>query len=151
MIAQQRNPEPDEDGSIPAAAQRILKFGIAVEELLHGDTWWLAGPVAVVAASGNLGSGITSEAEEQELEALNDWVEQQGLPRGELAFDFADAETGEPLAVFELVWPCGLQVELSQPAAVLLNESNDTLAIASRAGFRCFTTDNVFNCFRWHT
>jgi hypothetical protein len=39
----------------------------------------------------------------------------------------------------DLAWPSGIQEELSQPVAVLLNESNETIAIASQAGYRCFT------------
>ena len=74
----------------------------------------------------------------------DDWVEQQGLPRGVLAYDFADPESGEQQAVLDLVWPNGVQEELSQPVAVLLNESPETLAIASRAGFRCFTVVEDF-------
>ena len=57
-----------------------------------------------------------------------------------LAYDFADAATGEQKAVFDLAWPNGIQEELSQPVAVLLNESTETIAIASQAGYRCFTT-----------
>jgi hypothetical protein len=38
----------------------------------------------------------------------------------------------------------GVQEELSQPVAVLLNEDSDTLAIASAAGFRCFTDTKAF-------
>ena len=38
-----------------------------------------------------------------------------------------------------LVWSNGIQEELSQPVAVLLNEKGQTLAFASQAGFRCFT------------
>ena len=114
-----------------------------MEELLHGDTRWLAGAAAipvVVAAGG----GITSEEEEQELEAANDWIEAQGLPRGILAHDFADASTGEQKAVFDLAWPTGIQAELSQPVAVLLNESIETIGIASQAGYRCFTSIEEF-------
>jgi hypothetical protein len=110
-----------------------------MEELLHGDTRWLEGPATIAPASVSVVSGITSEAEEEELESLNAWMETQGLPRGVLAYDFADPETGEQKAVFDLVWPSGIQEELSQPVAVLLNESNETLALASQAGFRCFT------------
>ena len=77
------------------------------------------GGSAVAAA---VGGGITSEEEEEQLEALNDWMEAQGLPRGVLAYDFADAATGEQKAVFDLAWPNGIQEELSQPVAVLLNE-----------------------------
>ena len=114
-----------------------------MEELLHGDTRWLAGSVAPAAVAATVG-GIASEEEEEELEALNDWMAEQSLPRGVLSFDFADPETGEQRAVFDLAWPTGVQDELSQPAAVLLNEGGDILAIASQAGYRCFVTVSEF-------
>jgi hypothetical protein len=43
-----------------------------------------------------------------------------------------------------LAWPNGIQEELTQPVAVLLNENSETLALASRAGFRCFTAAQDF-------
>jgi hypothetical protein len=110
-----------------------------MEDLLHGDTRWLAGPASMVTAAAPVGSGITSEQEEEQLEALNAWMEAQGLPRGLLAYDFADEATGEQRAVFDLAWPNGIQEELSQPVVVLLNESTETIAVASQAGYRCFT------------
>ena len=112
-----------------------------MESLLHGDTRWFEGasgpeaepiPMAVP-------GGITSDDEEAELEALNEWVEAQGLPRGQISFDYTDPDTGVQLAVFDLVWPDGVQSELSQPVAVLLDEGGETLAVAARAGYRCFT------------
>ena len=109
------------------------------EELLHGDTRWLAGSTAASATQAAIG-GITSEAEELELENLNDWVEKQGLPRGQVSFDHADPETGASKAIFDLAWPDGLQPGLTEPVAVLLNEPAEVLAVASAAGFRCFTT-----------
>jgi hypothetical protein len=114
-----------------------------MEDLLHGDTRWLAGPSAPVASAAAAGGG-TSEDEEKQLEALNDWMEMQGLSRGILAFDFADSATGEQKAVFDLAWPSGIQEELSQPVAVLLNENTETIGIASQAGYRCFTSSDEF-------
>lgn len=115
-----------------------------MEELLHGDTRWLSGPSAPAPAPVAVLGGITSEDEEQELEALNAWMEKNGLPQGVIAFDFADPETGQQRAVFDLAWPNGIQEELSQPVALLLNEGSDVLAIASQAGFRCFvSTDDL--------
>lgn len=111
-----------------------------MEELLHGDTYWLEGPAAPTPVSFAIVSGITSEEEEQQLEGINAWMDEQGLPRGTIAYDFSDPETGEQRAVFDLAWPNGIQEELSQPVAVLLNESSDVIAIASQAGFRCFQT-----------
>ena len=115
-----------------------------MEELLHGETRWLAGPTAAMPTVVAGGGGITSEEEEEQLEGLNDWMEAQRLPRGVQAYDFADAATGEQKAVFDLAWPNGIQEELSQPVAILLNESTETIGIASQAGYRCFTTTEEF-------
>jgi hypothetical protein len=71
-------------------------------------------------------------------------VEEQGLPRGIMAYDFADPDTGGQKAVFDLAWPNGIQEELSQPVAVLLNETTSVIAVASQAGYRCFTMTDDF-------
>jgi hypothetical protein len=113
-------------------------------DLLHGDDRWLAGsPAALEPASAPAG-GITSEEEEQELERINAWMQSKNLPCGELSWGYTDAEDGQQRAVFDLAWPMGVQEELSQPVAVLLNEDPETLAIASEAGFRCFTDAKAF-------
>ena len=114
-----------------------------MEALLHGDTRWLAGESSPSIEPGIAG-GISSEEEEAQLEELNNWVESCGLPRGDLPYDYADPETGQQVAVFDLAWPNGLQEELSQPVAVLLNEEPSTIALASQAGFRCFTNTDGF-------
>lgn len=56
-----------------------------------------------------------------------------------LSHEYADPETGDQKAVFDLAWPNGIQEELSQPVAVLLNEPAETLSVASQAGYRFFT------------
>ena len=55
-----------------------------------------------------------------------------------------DPQSGEQRAVFDLVWPNGLQEALSQPVAVLLNEDAATIRLAGEAGFRCFTEGKSF-------
>jgi hypothetical protein len=115
-----------------------------MEDLLHGDILWLGGPAPITpVAVADLG-GITSTAEEEELESLNGWVELQGLPRGVLAYEFVDSSTGAHQSVFDLAWPNGIQENLSQPVAVLLKESGEILVLASANGFRCFTTSDDF-------
>ncbi|TVT51625.1 MAG: DUF262 domain-containing protein [Azoarcus sp. PHD] len=112
-------------------------------ELLHGDTRWLdsAGTTAAPPAQpAFVGGGITSDDEEAILIALGDWMETQGLPRGEMSYDYADPATGGQLAVIDLAWPNGIQAELSQPVALLIDEGNEVIRVASQAGFRCFTT-----------
>ena len=104
------------------AARRMLLAEEAnrrLADLLRGDDRWLGvmsteRETAAPLPADEVIGGITSEQEEQELEALNAWVAEQGLPRGELSHDFADATTGEQRAIFDLAWPHGIQQELSQ-------------------------------------
>ncbi|MDQ7264056.1 DUF262 domain-containing protein [Paracoccus sp. PS-1] len=118
------------------------------EELLHGDSKWLGASISpVVSAEPPFVGGVTSEVEELELEAINDWVEGEGLPRGQVSYDYADPDTGDQKAVFDLAWPDGLQPGLSGPVAVLLNEPVDVLSLASAAGFRCFTSVAEFRSY----
>ncbi len=83
---------------------------------------------------------VDSDKEEQLLTTLNEWVAEQGLPEGEYLYELADPETGQPLAVLDLAWPEGLQEGLSQPVAVLINETQGTLDIANAHGYRYFTS-----------
>lgn len=121
-----------------------------MEMLLHGDIDWLAGDVSPVTDQQAIVGGISSEEEEAQLELLNNWVEEFGLPRGMLPYDYADDETGQQIAVFDLAWPNGLQEELTQPVAVLLNEETSTIALASQAGFLCFTDTDTFRKYVTH-
>jgi hypothetical protein len=111
-----------------------------MEELLHGDRRWLEGPSAPISPAAGVAGGITSEDEEEQLDAVNAWMRESGLPEGVIAYDFSDPETGQQMAILDLAWPNGIQEELSQPVALLLNEGNDVLALASQAGFRCFVS-----------
>jgi hypothetical protein len=104
----------------------------------------MSGSTGGTAAVASVIGGISSADEEEDLMAVNEWMAEQGLPRGIMAFDFADQDTGRQLAVFDLAWPSGIQEELSQPVVLLLNETSETLGVASQAGFRCFTAIQEF-------
>ena len=49
--------------------------------------------------------------------------------------------------MFDLAWPDGLQPGLTGPVAVLLNETAEVLAIASSAGYRCFSSSAAFRTY----
>jgi hypothetical protein len=105
----------------------------------------LAGDNAALKSTGlAVVGGITSEGDEAQLVSLNHWMDSEGLPLGIVGYDFADQQSGNQKAVFDLAWPNGVQEELSQPVAVLLNEEAEVLAIASQAGFRSFTSTSEF-------
>ena len=118
-----------------------------MENLLRGDTRWFESPAKPEPVPTAVPGGIASEDEEAELDALNEWVQAQRLPPGQMAFDSTGPDTGEQLAVFDLAWPNGGQAELSQPVAVLPSEGVETLAIAAAAGYRCFTSTNTFRTY----
>ena len=135
------------------AERRALLAGAAnsfLAELLHGVE------VQLVAATGDeeeeppvvatpaVPGGVDDEEEERALTEVREWLEGEGLPGGEYLYELADANTGAPLAVLDLAWPDGLQEGLSQRAAVLLNEEEETLEAANAHGFRCFTDVGQF-------
>jgi hypothetical protein len=115
--------------------------------LLHDQASLLESTRAARITDRVLLCGIASEDEARELEALNDWVTEQGFARGELACDHVDPESGEQRAILDLVWPHGVQAELSEPVAVLLDESAGLISLASAAGFRCFTSTKGFKAY----
>jgi len=113
-------------------------------ELLHGDTRWLTASHSVEKMPVQIGGSISSEEEEQQLKTLNQWVVSQSLPQGLIPYTFINEEDGNRQAIFDLAWPNGLQEELSQPVAVLLNEGPDVVSFASQSGFRVFTEIDSF-------
>jgi hypothetical protein len=118
-----------------------------MQSLLHGDDRWLLSSAPTAAAFPAIPGGIADEEEEAVLEEFNDWVETVGLPRGIIGFDFADQDSGQQLAVFDLAWPNGLQQELTQPVALLIGEEPTTIALASRAGYKCFTDSHSLRSY----
>ena len=127
------------------------------EERLHGETALLDTPADAiepdspavptpVLISASIG-GIVTDSEEREIEAINDWLEKEGLPRGQVSFELTDEPTGAVRAVLDLAWPNGLQIGLSAPVAVLLNEPPEVLEAASAAGYRCFTAPESFRTY----
>lgn len=88
--------------------------------------------------------GVVTEDEERLIRECNEWIEQHGLPAGEYMYEIVDPASGEPVAILDLAWPQGLQEGLSAPVALLIDEGRETEEAANRAGFRFFTSVDVF-------
>ncbi len=115
--------------------------------LLHDDADLLDDHRPARLSARTLLGGITTEEEARALEELIDWVTHQGYAHGELAWEYVDPDSGEQRAIFDLVWPNGVQAELTEPVAVLLDESAKLISLASTAGFRCFTSIVAFKAY----
>lgn len=100
-------------------------------------------PTATVAggqtATPDVAGGVESQDEEQALADVAEWIAKRGLPEGQYLFELTDPETGTALAILDLAWPDGLQTELSEPVALLINEEPEVVATASAQGYKCFT------------
>ena len=114
-----------------------------LEHLRHGEmpapieTDIVVGPQDTVAV--RVPGSIDTNEELRAVMGLNDWMAQRGLPTGELEYELADDESGRALAVLDLAWPDGLQPGLTQPIALLLDETVGTERAANSAGFLIFT------------
>jgi len=117
--------------------------------LLHGDAHWLESDPLTLAMDVpvrtiDIPGGVADAEEEAKLQAIDDWVQQQGLPAGEIGYELVDDVTGQPLAVLDLAWPRGLQTDLSDPVAVLLNETDELRQMVQDAGYRVYRTAGFF-------
>lgn len=88
-------------------------------------------------------SSIADDEEEALLNEINQWLILRGLPPGILGYEIVDPVT-EQTAMFDLAWPDGVQAELSEPVAVLIDEDVEVLAVAGKNGYRFFTSSKGF-------
>jgi len=92
----------------------------------------------------------TEDEEDRLLAELNQWLISQCLPAGELDFQMVDPETGEQQEVLDAAWPNGLQLNLSKPVALLLDEPTHVHEAATQAGFTVYSSIERFKAYVTH-
>ena len=83
-----------------------------------------------------LAPNVQDEEEENQIAEVAHWMEEQGLSSGQRNYMVFDNDTE---VILDLAWPNGVQVGLSKPLALLLNESEEVCASANRCGFTYLT------------
>jgi len=78
-------------------------------------------------------------SEEEDLTEMAEWMTANGLNEGVLNHELLDTN-GSVEAIIDLAWPQGIQRGLSEPVALLLNETAETQAIVSKHGYRYYTS-----------
>lgn len=91
--------------------------------------------------------GIADAEEEKQLDEVNAWITERGLPAGDKEYQLSDPDTGELKAFLDLAWPEGLQEGLSEPVALILNESMEVFKLATNAGFQVFDDAESFRVY----
>lgn len=90
---------------------------------------------------------IADDEEEALIHEINEWAQSKGLSAGIFGYELVDPITGEQLAMFDLAWPEGVQSELSEPVAILIDEDRDVLVTANRHGYRFFVNKEDFQSY----
>ena len=67
----------------------------------------------------------------------------KGLKPGTTNHELID-DDGKVVAIIDLAWPQGIQSGLSEPLALLLNETAETQAVVSKFGYRYYTSVSEF-------
>lgn len=76
--------------------------------------------------------------EETEIDEMSLWMTEKGLNPGTANHELID-QSGKVIAIIDLAWPHGIQAGLSEPIALILDESADVQAIVSKYGYRYYT------------
>lgn len=87
---------------------------------------------------------IATDEEEVLLFEINEWVTSQGIQAGIIGYELVDPSDGSVICVFDLAWPEGLQAELSEPIALLIDEDIEVLEAAGKNGYRFYTKTEDF-------
>ena len=120
-----------------------LAHGLADDEDEAVEIEETASEIAATEVPGGAGGA----EEEAAINEVNAWVVDAGLPAGLFAHELKDTVTEKTAAVLDLAWPDGMQVGLSHPVALLLNEPEATLKVANTHGYRYFTSVSEFKAY----
>jgi len=118
-----------------------------MRKLLHGENHWLetSDQTDDTPSDDDINdSTLVNLDDEAQLDGVNTWMQERHLPCGQCTFELVDDTSGKQKAVIDLAWPDGIQEGYSQPAAIMLNDAADTLAVVSQAGYKCFTSVKSF-------
>ncbi|MEH2364413.1 GmrSD restriction endonuclease domain-containing protein [Nostoc sp.] len=124
-------------------AQAANKF---LNSLLAGDIPEPKATDSILEPEAESSTVVVPLAEERVLEECNVWVQEQGLPMGELMYEITDS-LGTVSAVIDLAWTNGLQSGKSQPIALLIDANQEIEEAANRLGYRYFTDIDRFKSY----
>jgi hypothetical protein len=83
---------------------------------------------------------------EDNLNEVNRWMKDKGLVEGITNYELTD-KNGNFLLTIDIAWPQGIQSELSEPIALLIDESDSNHEIVNRNGYKYFTNSDDFKSF----
>jgi len=89
---------------------------------------------------------ISSQDDEGIILDVSCWMKDKGLLEGVINYELTD-ENGNSLMIIDIAWPQGIQPELSEPLALLINESDSNQKIVNQNGYKYFTNSEEFKTY----
>lgn len=89
---------------------------------------------------------IPVQNEEDIISEINRWMNDKGLLEGKENYQLTN-DNGELLMIIDIAWPQGIQSDLSEPVAFLINESEENQKIVNQKGYRYFTDPDDFKVY----
>ena len=89
---------------------------------------------------------ILFQDEEESLLEVNRWMIDRGLAEGVINFELLDKE-GKFIMTIDIAWPQGIQSDLSEPLALLINENESQHEIVNQNGYKYFTCPEDFKSY----
>ncbi|MCL2046622.1 MAG: DUF262 domain-containing protein [Oscillospiraceae bacterium] len=88
----------------------------------------------------------TEQHDDDTLHDIRKWMLDFELLQGEINYPLIDNENNE-LMIIDLAWPEGIQAGLSEPIALLINESIENQKLVIQNGFKPFTDIEKFKTY----
>ena len=87
-----------------------------------------------------------ASSDEEQLTDLSAWMDSLGLNEGIINYELTN-KNGKVVAILDIAWPNGVQSGLSEPLALLLDETAETQAYVSKCGYRYYTDIDEFKTY----
>ncbi|MCL2128798.1 MAG: DUF262 domain-containing protein [Treponema sp.] len=89
---------------------------------------------------------ILFQDEDESLLEVNRWMSDRGLAQGVVNFELIDKESNFIMTI-DIAWPQGIQSDLSEPLALLINENESQHEIVNQNGYIYFTCPEDFKSY----
>ncbi|MBQ9313688.1 MAG: DUF262 domain-containing protein [Clostridia bacterium] len=83
-----------------------------------------------------------NESEDETIVKLSNWMSEKGLSSGEINYELIIEDNNS--VIIDIAWPDGIQSNLSEPVAVMLNEDQKNINRVNLKNYRIFTDVNDF-------
>jgi hypothetical protein len=114
-----------------------------LNDLLNGTA---TAPGIGISFNGASLAPVSVSVADDEVNSLLKWINDKNLPKPQVDYEVCDAD-GNVLTVVDLAWPDGVQMDYSEPVALVLEPDEQQMDILSRAGYKVFSKQDTIKSY----